>query len=303
MKRSGAGKFPNSVQLFKFCQKVLMHQRGTKIRDQEVGSILNFNPSDCSHWKRGEKNVRSVFALAKLAEAMQIETSLVHDVASGAVGLEEAYYEYLEARAYKEAFAKAKEHSEEELTAVRTRVQKFVDSIHQQSDFSTPPLYLPEVMRFFAFVTTQPTDMLDKLSRILRVKPGQYVVHFRKGDLKPQTRMSMVKDLARIVFEGERNRFPELGALNPGLLPFEEIIFTANLLAPKTMVLDEMSKFDARRNIVAELAALFWVPKSLVCLQLQDIVRTNARAGLAGKAAAISRALGEKTEAVSTGAF
>jgi hypothetical protein len=64
MKRSGATKFPSSVQLFKFCQKVLMHQRGTKVRDQEVGAILNFNPSDCSHWKRGEKNVRSVFALA-----------------------------------------------------------------------------------------------------------------------------------------------------------------------------------------------------------------------------------------------
>src|SRR5690348_11842399 len=114
MKRAGAGKFPHSVQLFKFCQKVLMHQRGTKIRDQEVGSILNFNPSDCSHWKRGEKNVRSVFALAKLADAMQIETSLVHDIASGAVGLDEAFYEYLEGRAYKEAFTKVKAGSEGE---------------------------------------------------------------------------------------------------------------------------------------------------------------------------------------------
>ena len=72
MKRSGAAKFPNSVQLFKFCQKVMMHQKGGKVRDQEVGSILNFNPSDCSHWKRGEKNVRSVFALAKLADTLGV---------------------------------------------------------------------------------------------------------------------------------------------------------------------------------------------------------------------------------------
>src|SRR3954463_14409174 len=106
MKRSGAAKFPNSVQLFKFCQKVLMSQRGGKVHDQEVGSILNFNPSDCSHWKRGEKNVRSVFSLAKLAETLQIETSLVHDVASGAVGLDEAYYEWQESSSFRAMLAK-----------------------------------------------------------------------------------------------------------------------------------------------------------------------------------------------------
>ena len=90
MKRSGTAKFPNSVQLFKFCQKVLMDKRGGKVRDQEVGAMLNFNPSDCSHWKRGEKNVRSVFALAKLSDALNVEIALIHDIASGAIGLDEA---------------------------------------------------------------------------------------------------------------------------------------------------------------------------------------------------------------------
>src|SRR6185312_12282519 len=107
MKRSGAVKFPNSVQLFKFCQKVLMSQRGSKVHDQEVGSILNFNPSDCSHWKRGEKNVRSVFSLAKLAETLAVETTLIHDVASGAVGLDEAFYEWTESNAFQQTHAKA----------------------------------------------------------------------------------------------------------------------------------------------------------------------------------------------------
>ncbi len=34
--------------------------------------------------------------------------------------------------------------------------------------------------------------------------------------------MSMVKDLSRIVFEGERARFPELGTAIPSLLAYEE---------------------------------------------------------------------------------
>lgn len=275
MKRSGATKFPNSVQLFKFCQKVMMHQKGGKVRDQEVGAILSFNPSDCSHWKRGEKHVRSVFALAKLSEALQVESSLIHDVASGAANLEEAFFEYLESRAYKDAYQRVSELPEDRQHEIRERVLAFVTTIQDQSSFTTPPLYLPEVMRFFSFVSTQSAEMMDKLSRILRVKPGQYCIHFRKGDLKSQTRMSMVKDLARIVFEGERARFPELGTLDPETVAFEETLFCANLLAPKSMLLSEMSKLDARRNVVAELAALFWVPKSLVCLQLQDIVRNR----------------------------
>lgn len=283
MKRSGNVKFPNSVQLFKFCQKVMMHQRKGKVRDQEVGAILNFNPSDCSHWKRGEKNVRSVFALAKLAESLGLESALVHDVASGIVNLDEAYYEYLESISYKEIFSSeiAKSSQADE---IRRKVGNFVTLIQKNCEYVTPPLYLPEVMRSFSFVVTQPVEMMDKLSRILRVKPGRYCIQFKKGELKPQTRMSMVKDLAKIVFQGERARFPELGEASNDLMEFEEVLFTANLLIPKDMLMTEMVKLDARRNVVSELAGLFWVPKSLICFQLQETVRDGARLDTSTKA-------------------
>ena len=285
MKRSGAVKFPNSVQLFKFCQKVMMTQRGGKVHDQEVGSILNFNPSDCSHWKRGEKNVRSVFSLAKLAETLQVETTLVHDVASGAVGLDEAFYEWQESNAFRQTLTKLGECPAELVQSSRRRVEAFVAALHEQCEFRAPPLYIPEVLRFFAFVSAQPTDMMDKLSRILRVKPGQYMVQYRKGDLKPQTRMGMVKDLARILFEGERARFPELGEADPRLVEFEETVFAASLMVPKNLLLAEMAKLDTRRNVISELATLFWVPKSLIGFQLQDILLSGERPQLKSVAA------------------
>jgi hypothetical protein len=277
MKRSGAVKFPNSVQLFKFCHKVLMSQRGGKVHDQDVGSILSFNPSDCSHWKRGEKNVRSVFSLAKLSETLQVEAMLVHDVASGAVGLEEAYYEWQESNNFRSVLAKASECDPKIVAATRARVEEFVAQLHAQAEFVTPPLYIPEVMRFFAFITAQPADMMDRLSRILRVKPGQYAIQYRKGDLKAPTRMGIVKDMARILFQGERARFPELGESDPRLLEYEETIFTASLLVPKAALLAEMAKLDNRKNVVAELATLFWVPKSLIGFQMADILRSGER--------------------------
>jgi hypothetical protein len=251
----------------------MMHQKGSKVRDQEVGAILNFNPSDCSHWKRGEKNVRSVFALAKLAHALGVETSLIHDISSGTVNVDEAFFEYQESRAYKDVYSLPEGIEVSQISQVRQNVIEFVDSIHKQSGFTTAPLYLPEVMRSFSFVATQQIDMLDKLSRILRVKAGKYCIQYKKGNLKPQTRLSMVKDLSRIIFEGERKRFPELGEGNKDLLALEKMIFAANLLAPRSMLLSEMAKLDARRNVISELATLFWVPKSLVGFQLQDIIR------------------------------
>jgi hypothetical protein len=279
MKRSESTKFPNSIQLFKFCQKVLMHQRGNKrVNDQEIGNILDYNPSDCSHWKRGEKNVRSVFALAKLAETLKVEPNLIHDLASGSAGLDEAYFEYQEGQSVAAIIEKARAAGTEAMNHCRMRVESFVTQLHAQSQFTTPPLYLPEVVRFFSFVQMQPIEMIDRLSRVLRTRPGQYVINYRKGDLKSQTRMSVLKDLARIVFEAERSRFPELGTANEPLLSYEQLLFISNLLVPKTMLRDELSRLDTRRNIVSELAALFWVPKSLIGFQVQESVRHTAPA-------------------------
>ncbi|MCX6119465.1 MAG: hypothetical protein NT027_18160 [Proteobacteria bacterium] len=277
MKRTESTKFPSSVQLFKFCQKVMMHQRGNKrVNDQEIGNILEFNPSDCSHWKRGEKSVRSVFSLAKLAETLKVESAIIHDLATGASLIDEAFFEYQESNTLAQVIEKAKASGTDAMLAAQNRVESFVTQLHAQCQFTTPPLYLPEVLRFFSFVQMQPIDMIDRLSRILRTKPGHYAINYRKGDLKSQTRMSVLKDLSRIIFEAERSRFPELGALNESLLAYEQLLFIANLLVPKAMLREEMGRLDNRRNVVSELSALFWVPKSLVCFQIQESVRTPA---------------------------
>lgn len=269
MRRSGTAKFPHSVQLFKFTQKVMVDQRGGKVNDQEVGSILNFNPSDCSHWKRGEKNVKSVFALTALANTLGVEPGLIFDIASGAISMDEAFFEYQETKSISKIRVNVAELDAGEVQEAAERVSAFVKQIHSQADFTNAPLYVPEVMRFFAYINMQTAEMMDKLTRILRVKPGQYTIHYTKGDLKPQTRMSIVRELARIIFEGERARYPELGAAKPSLVSFEELVFIADLLCPQSMIRKEMAKIDSRKNLVAELSTIFWVPKILIGFQLQ----------------------------------
>ena len=274
MKIAKAAKFIHSAQLFKFCQKVLSQRKQYKVHDQEVGAILEFNPSDCSHWKRGKKNVRSVFALEKLAATLRVEIALIYDIVSGSVGLDEAFYEYNQARGYRDCFKEVAALDEQRVRMVRQRCTSFVTTLHKQCEFVVPPLYLPEVLRFFSFVSAQSAGIVDRLSRILRVKPGQYCIQFKKGDLKPQTRMSVVSDLARVLLQGERDRFPELGKIDDDLLKFEQCLFVLELLAPRHMLRRELGELDSRRNMINELATLFWVPKALIGFQLQDILRT-----------------------------
>lgn len=297
MRRSGSVKFQNSVQLFKFCQKVLTDIKGQKINDQAVGAILNFNPSDCSHWKRGEKNIKSIFSLEKLAKELGLEISLIHDITSGAISVDEAYFEFSESSHYTTIIKQGKAQGNEAFQATRRRVSEFTTFLLKQINFTTPPLYLPEILRFFPYLSLQPVEIIDKLSRILRIKKGSYIIQFKKGELKPQTRMSIVKDVAKIIFEGERERYPQLGPKCDDLLNVEKLLFTADLLAPKHLLINEISKNDSRKNIVAEQAAMFWVPKSLISFQLQEILM-NGEQGIGGyRPEVMSRALEQKEAA------
>jgi hypothetical protein len=277
MRRSGTVKFQNSVNLFKFVHKVLVDQKGAKINDQDVGNILEYNPSDCSHWKRGEKSVKSVFALNRIAEVLNVEPALIFDIASGSIGVDEGWFEYQESRAIQSTLRTLSGISNERIQLVKERAIAFAAQLLKQADFKAAPLYVPEVVRFFAFISLQPADLIDRMSRILRVKAGQYVIQFPKGDLKPQTRLAMVKELVRIVCEGERERFPEIGERDQELLEFEELVIATNLLIPYGMLKAEMSKIDIKKNIVNELAATFWIPKTLVSLQLSQLLTSGER--------------------------
>src|SRR6185436_2984483 len=95
MKKAQEVKYPHSANLFQFCRKVLDHKfGGIRVIDQDVGQILGFDPADCSHWKKGKKNIRSIQAMKSIAEHLGVDEKLVVDVASGDLDDSEAFFEY-----------------------------------------------------------------------------------------------------------------------------------------------------------------------------------------------------------------
>ncbi|MBP6217640.1 MAG: hypothetical protein KA436_03520, partial [Oligoflexales bacterium] len=56
--------YPHSVHLFRFCKRILDDKyEGLRVIDQDIGQILGFDPADCSHWKKGKKNIKSIEAI------------------------------------------------------------------------------------------------------------------------------------------------------------------------------------------------------------------------------------------------
>ena len=104
---------------FKFCLKVMAYKKGLK-SGSRGWTILNFNHQTVAIEKR--RKTLSQFSFW-LSFRNSWPSSLIHDVASGAINLEEAFFEYIESNSIKN-MPEAKGFETEDL---RKNVVKFVD--------------------------------------------------------------------------------------------------------------------------------------------------------------------------------
>lgn len=265
-------KYPHSVNLFRFTHRVLAHQKDNRINNKEIGEILNYKPSDCSHWKRGFKNVKTVTDLNKIADYLEVDNGIIYDLSSGQMGLEEAYFEFLETQGILELPEILADIPRRKLLSSNKKVMDFVQKLHEQANFTSPPLYIPEIMRFFPYITIAQTEMHDRLTRVHRVRSTRYKIHYKTGNLTPQTRLSMAKDLARIVLDVERIRYPELGEHSESTIEYEKLLFTSELLCPKSLLHKELPNVNPKLNITNEISKIFWVPRCLANYQLRGVL-------------------------------
>lgn len=276
-KASEAQRFPQSAVLFKFCLRVLEARKTDgKVHDQDVGNILDYNPSDTSHWKRGKKAVRSIFALEALSRALDVDVELIEDVASGALDFDEAWFDFCESE---EEARQSKLQSG--LTYSRQRrdrqlvMEQVAQSVIHRAGVTSVPVFLPELVNALPFIQLVQAEVTDRLARSNRVKPGQYVIRYRKGDLTSHIRCAIAREIARIILLSEREQF---------MLPTRseetattEIIDLANaLLVPSEILKSELAKVPARANMVQYLSDVFWVPKVVIRSRLVTLLMKDA---------------------------
>ena len=298
MKKEAELKYPYSANLFKFCRRVLDHKYGgIRVIDQDVGQILGFDPADCSHWKKGKKNIRSIQAMKNIAEHLGVDEKLVVDVASGEMSDIEAYFEFtgygsfdidgkvLESakkeyyRKHASSWSKEKEYDFKQFFKVdETLIKAKVEEIHKTINFQESPLYLPEIVSLYPEINLKPqTDWSEEIS----IQPLQaywennkFIVAYKSGlELRPFMRFKIAKALATYFLPRKESHFEDLKPYVKHLFDVESNIFACHLLAPKALIQQEIKQIDVAKDLIVQLAEAFWVSKSFINLRLKEILQ------------------------------
>lgn len=301
MKKDTATKYPNSANLFQFCRRVLDHKfGGIRVIDQDVGQILGFDPADCSHWKKGKKNIRSIQAMKSIAKHLGVDERLVVDVASGEMNEGEAFFEFtgygdfspdpkfLETakkdfyRRHANSWTKDKEiEFKRQFETNELEINRIVKSIHEALAFQEAPLYLPEVVATYGDVSLRAVEDEAELEgkAIKATEEGgkMHIAYPMDEKMRPYVRYGIAKAMGKhflakegVLASNETNEQANY------MSDVQTNMFAAKLLTPAYLIRKELAGLDAGKDIVAQLADVFWMSKTFMNGRLKEILEKNS---------------------------
>lgn len=294
MKKTAEIKYPNSANLFQFCRKVLDHKfGGIRVIDQDVGQILGFDPADCSHWKKGKKNIRSIQAMKSIAEHLGVDEKLVVDIASGEIEDTEAFFEFSGYGMFKidtKLFDGAKKDFYRKNASVWTNekesefrssfdvneeaIDKIVADIHTKINFQEAPLYLPEVVSHYADLNlvAKETGIAEPKSVEIRKIDAKTEIAYRAGtEMRPFMRFRIAKAMANYFLTSIQGNTND-EEYSQHLKDVQSNLFAAKLLTPATLIQNEMQQVSVSKDIVTQLAETFWVSKTFMNRRLKNVL-------------------------------
>lgn len=289
MKRTDENRYPQSAELFKFCKEALniKHNFAVKVIDQHVGAILGFDPADCSHWKKGKKNIKALDTVKAIAQHLDADERDILDIISGRKNLEEALEEYKGfgqttlslrqldelKREYFRNTARYQSfgiHSFDEFTDTkRSATQAAAEELLLRARVSSLPVMLPEVTEILdTSLVIQASDSPDSALISVEQVEGRTIITYRAGDMKPYLRFLIAREIGRHVLMLDSQLSEEQSQITDLRLN----IFASALLMPSSLVQSALRHTDPSCDLIDQLAVLFWLPRSIVAAQLKDFI-------------------------------
>lgn len=294
-KKSEAIKYPQSAELFKFCKEALniKHNFEVKVIDQHVGAILGFDPADCSHWKKGKKSIKSLQTINSIAKHLDVDARLVSDLIYGKTDLEEAlqefrgygpmepsqkFYEELKREYFKDPskFAvNGKSLSLAEVSQIdRPACAEGVEAIIAKAQISTYPVFLEEVCAAADNVRlvegpASAGEEAELVSVRVDASPSpMFTIRIRPGEMKPHVRFLAAKALGHIVLDPD-----SIGSQLSEMQLARANQFALLLLMPQRSFGLALREVDDTKDIVQQLAEMFWVSRSVANSRMKDYFR------------------------------
>ena len=290
-------KYPSAANLFRFCRRVLDHKYGgVRVIDQDVGQILGFDPADCSQWKKGKKNIRSIQAIRNIAQHLGLDEKLVVDIAAGEVDEVEAYFEYtgygacsFDSKFFEEAkkdyyrknsssWSKHKEKDFQEYFDPDSPViDEAVKAIHERIKFCEAPLYLPEIVSAYPDLRLIPDESLswDDPGKVVRTEKdqGKVAIYYTKGaEIRPYVRYRIAKAMCEYFIPSRELEIENADKYAEVAFDVISNVFASKLLIPSELLRKEMSSINLAKDVVTQLAETFWVSKTFMNRRLRQIL-------------------------------
>ncbi|MFZ9520266.1 MAG: ImmA/IrrE family metallo-endopeptidase [Silvanigrellaceae bacterium] len=289
MKRTDENRYPQSAELFKFCKEALniKHAYEVKVIDQHVGAILGFDPADCSHWKKGKKNIKSLETVKAIAQHLDVSERNILDIIAGRSDVEEALHEY---RGYgnsalsskqiddlkREYFKNTSKYQsalgvqgfEELIDLKREATVAYAEELLLRARVDSLPVMVPEIFEVLDGSLKLVEGTLQQ-ANALQVENinGATTLTYRAGDMKPFLRFLIAREIGRHVLIGSHS-LPELQPL----IDIRLNIFASALLMPSALIKTALRHSDPSCDLVEQLSVLFWVPRSVVSARLKDFI-------------------------------
>lgn len=290
MKRTDENRYPQSADLFKFCKEALniKHAFEVKVIDQHVGAILGFDPADCSHWKKGKKNIRSLETVKAIAQHLDADEREILDIITGRTDVEDALYEY---RGYgqsalnpkqldelkREYFKNTSKYQatlgvnsfEELINLKRDYTEAYAEELLLKARVNALPVMIPEIIEVLdGSVVISTTDSPQAPSIKVDYFNSQTIITHRQGEMKPFHRFLMAREIGRTVLLQGTVNLPELAPV----IDVRLNIFAGALLMPSALLQSALRHADASCDPVEQLSTLFWLPRSVVSTRLRDFI-------------------------------
>jgi hypothetical protein len=302
MKKETPIKYPHSANLFQFCRKVLDHKfGGIRVIDQDVGQILGFDPADCSHWKKGKKNIRSIQAMKSIAQHLGVDEKLVVDIANGEITDWEAFHEYtgygdfeLSSKVVDDAkkdfyrrhantWTREKElEFKKQFDLNESIIDQIVGEIHEKIKFQEAPLYLPEIMAAYPDLALKPYEASAEETenatlKISKDSQARLVIEYPIDiKMRPYLRYKITKAMSQYFFEKANLQLSTtLGEHAGQITDIQANVFAAKLLTPAHLIRAELAKVNIAKDIVSQLADMFWVSKTFMNNRLKEILQRS----------------------------
>lgn len=289
-------RYPHSATLFRFCKEALQirYQGNVKVIDQDVGAILGYDPADCSHWKKGKKNIRALGTLKSIADHLKIDENLLIDITAGRVDLEEAVFEF---KGYgdfqigdrgleelKKKFFNAPEKwqnndsqkaFDEIFNVNRAAIVEVIDKIMAKGAFAEPPIYVAEAFNLFSNIKLERDDTIGDSIRVIRDGEREQlrtIIKYKGETLRPYMRFLISKELFMFLYLSKNDIIGDIRETPEEIIDIYANIFATYLLVPNHLLEKEVARVKSSLDIVQQLADVFWVSKSFMNQRLREFM-------------------------------